>query len=78
MTGNTSSTTLNLNHWACFGHEIRFVGLNMASDLQKLWCATLGLNQSRLAKRRGRLRLICYLRTFVVAWALAITLAPGE
>jgi hypothetical protein len=42
------------------------------------WFAILGLNQSRLAKRRGRLRLICYLRTFVVAWALAITLAPGE
>jgi hypothetical protein len=31
----------------------------------------LGLNQSRLAKRRGRLRLICYLGTFVVAWTLA-------
>jgi hypothetical protein len=27
----------------------------------------LGLHQSRLAKRRGRFRLICYLRTFVVA-----------
>jgi hypothetical protein len=35
------------------------------------WCAVLGLNQSRLAKRRGRFRLICYLRTFVVAWTLA-------
>jgi hypothetical protein len=27
----------------------------------------LGLNQSRLAKRRGRFPLICYLRTVVVA-----------
>jgi hypothetical protein len=31
----------------------------------------LGLNQSRLAKRRGRFRLICHLRTFVVVWTLA-------
>jgi hypothetical protein len=30
------------------------------SELHKLWCAILGLNQSRLAKRRGRFRLICF------------------
>ena len=36
----------------------------------------LGLNQWRLAKWRGRFRLICYLRTFVVAWALAERGAP--
>jgi hypothetical protein len=45
--------------------------LSIGSDLHKLWCAVLGLNQSRLAKRRRGLRLICYLRTFVVAWTLA-------
>jgi len=42
--------------------------LNTYSDLHKLWCAVRGLNQSRLAKR---LALICYLRTFAVAWTLA-------
>jgi hypothetical protein len=42
------------------------------------WCAILGLNQSRLAKRRRRLRLICYLRTFVVPWTLAEQSAPGQ
>jgi hypothetical protein len=42
-----------------------------ASELPRCWCAVLGLNQSRLAKRRGRFRLICYLRTFVVTWTLA-------
>ena len=40
----------------------------MPLELHKQWCAVLGLNQSRLAKRRGRFRLICYLRTFVVPW----------
>jgi hypothetical protein len=30
--------------WACFGHEIRFVGLNTISDLLKLWYAIWGLN----------------------------------
>jgi hypothetical protein len=40
-------------------------------NLHKLWCAVLGLNQWRLAKRRGRFPLICYLRTFVVTWTLA-------
>jgi hypothetical protein len=40
----------------------------MAFEQAILWCAVLGLNQSRLAKRRGRFRLICYLRTFVVPW----------
>jgi hypothetical protein len=43
----------------------------IASELRKCWCAILGLNQLRLAKRQGRFRLICYLRTFVVAWTLA-------
>src|SRR4029077_19350100 len=52
-------------------HDPEFVALTTASELRKHWCAELGLNQSRLAKRRGRLRLICYLRTFVVAWTLA-------
>ena len=55
-----------VSHWARFGHDGRFVGLNITSELHKLWCAVLGLNQSRLAKRRGCLRLICYLQTFVV------------
>jgi hypothetical protein len=35
-------------------------------ELQKRWCAILGLNQSRLANRRGRCRLSCTLETFVV------------
>ena len=50
--------------WYCLG------GLGSESkyipELHKHWCAVLGLNQSRLAKRRGRFRLICYLRTFAV------------
>jgi hypothetical protein len=49
-------------------------------------CAVLGLNQSRLAKRRGRFRLICCLRTLVVPWtrctdsrrAGAVTQVPSE
>jgi hypothetical protein len=54
--------------------RIRFEKL--ASELHKLLCAVLGLNPSRLAKRRGRLRLICYLGTFVVTWTLADVTAP--
>ena len=52
--------------------------LNTYSDLQQLWCAILGLNQSRLAKRRGRFRLICYLRTFAVAWPMAERSASSQ
>jgi hypothetical protein len=54
--------------------------LKTTSDLRRYLCAILGLNQSRLAKRRGRFRLICYLRTFVVPWTLrdAASLTPRE
>ena len=54
------------------------VGSKTAVEVHKYWCAVLGLNQSRLAKRRGRFRLICYLRTFVVAGELADFAPVGQ
>ena len=50
----------------------RSAGPNTGSQLGhgKLTALISGLNQSGLAKQRGRLRIICYLRTFVVPWTL--------
>src|SRR5277367_4187612 len=57
-------------------YALRSAASKMATDVRGPLCAILGLNQWRLAKRRGRFSLICYLRTFAVAWAFAERGAP--
>lgn len=36
---------LHLNDAVWILHELRFVDLDVYSELQELWCAILGLNQ---------------------------------
>jgi len=36
-----------VSHWARFGHDARFVGLNTTSELRKYWWAILGFEPSR-------------------------------